>query len=630
MTLAAMLRRHNIKNYGTQRVRYSLRMRPHHLRLLPILLTATLLAACASTPGGPRESRAGSSRIDVDSHVLLGEIALEQLRQEEAAGHYLDAALASDSPAHAERAARMAHRLSMNDIGQRAVRRWRELSPNDERADYFAGIFNFRSGRYGASVDSFSRLLETLDSTMLPSGMALVLEALGAEPTALAATGVMAELVERFPGTPEGDYGLARLALRSGNFDLALTHAELAVQSVPDWLDAQLLLARALLVSGRTDESLALAAELADSSDSLEVRLQYSELLLSAGESEAARALLDDILTDNPGMPEAVRALAFLALTEGELDTARENFEMLRGDDSYRNEAFYYLGRIAEQEEEYLQATRSYARVTEGTHATEAQIRTGMILYDQMGDAEGALRHLREFGNANPRFASEMLLSRGRLLLEMGEAERAIALIDEAIGDDPENADPALADAHVRFYVALAQDAVNRDAFDEANRWLDEALDRYPGNQSLRYSLALLLQDQGRNRRAVAVLESLVEDEPDNPAWLNALGYLLTDKFDRHTEARGYIQRALALNPDSAAIIDSMGWVLFRLGEFEAALDYLERAHRLMDDPEVVAHLVDVHWALGDRERARELLQQGLAEQPEDTHLLDVRQRLEL
>jgi tetratricopeptide (TPR) repeat protein len=601
-------------------------MRPISPRLSLLLLAAA--ASGCTTMGERSPSAAADNRIDVDSHVLLGEIALEQQQPEEAAEHYLDAALASTAPVHAERAARMAHRLALTDVGHRAVDRWRELDPGDERAHYFAGIFEFRSGRLPAAVDEFSRLLDALDPTTLPSGIALILEALGAEPTALAATAVMAELVEQYPGVPEGHYGLARLALRSGNFDLALENAERAVELQPDWLDARLLLARALLVAGQTDESLALAASLADESDSVEVRLQYSELLLSAGESEAARELLDDILADNPGMPEALRALAFLSLTENDLDSATEHFETLRGNADYRNEAFYYLGRIAEQREDYLQATRSYSRVTDGTHAIEAQIRTSMIIFEQMDDAEGALRHLREFGNANPRFDSEMLLARSRLLLQIGEADRAIALIDEQIAANPDNPEPALADAHVRFYIALAQDAIDREQLDEAEDWLDEGLGRYPGNVSLRYSMALLLQDQGRDRRAVSVLEGLVEDEPDNPAWLNALGYLLTDKFDRHEEARGYIQRALAMDPDSAAIIDSMGWVLFRLGEYEAARDYLERAYRLMNDPEVIAHLVDVHWALGDRDRALELLEQGLSEQPDDSHLLDVSERI--
>src|SRR5690606_10665625 len=125
-----------------------------------------------------------------------------------------------------------------------------------------------------------------------------------------------------------------------------------------------------------------------------------------------------EILAANPGLPEAVRALAFLALTEGRLDAAEERFGQLRGDPRYRSEAFYYLGRIAETNENFLQATRNYARVIEGTHAVEAQLRTARIMHGELDDAEGALRHLREFGAANPRFGSEMLVAQGQLLLQ--------------------------------------------------------------------------------------------------------------------------------------------------------------------------------------------------------------------
>jgi tetratricopeptide (TPR) repeat protein len=243
-----------------------------------------------------------------------------------------------------------------------------------------------------------------------------------------------------------------------------------------------------------------------------------------------------------------------------------------------------------------------------------------------MNDPEGALRHLREFGNANPLFSSEMLLAQGQLLLQMDRRQEAVDLLDAAVTASPE--DLALRVSHVELYRELTQDAVDRQSLDEAEGWLTEGLDRYPGDVTLRYSEALLLQEQGRLRKSVGVLEALVEENPDDPTFLNALGYLLTDQFDRHTEARGYIQRALAMEPDSPAIIDSMGWVLFKLGDYAAALDYLERAYRLFDDPEVAAHLVDTHWALGQRDAALELLNTALAAAPDDPHLQEVKQRL--
>jgi tetratricopeptide (TPR) repeat protein len=436
----------------------------------------------------------------------------------------------------------------------------------------------------------------------------------------------MGALVERFPDTPQGHYGLARLALRSGNFDVALTNAEAAMRLEPDWVDAELLYARALLVAGRTEDSLALAEKLEAEHDELEVRLQHAELLLSAGHSEEAEAKLNDILAANPGLPEATRALAFLALTNEELDDAEQRFGELRTNERYRDEAFYYLGRISEMRGDHLQATRSYARVTQGTHAVEAQVRTALITYSQMNDPEGALRHLREFGNANPLFSSEMLLAQGQLLLQMERRQEAVELLDAAVAASP--SDVALRASHVELYRELAQDAVDRRNLEEAEQWLHEGLDRYPGDVTLRYSEALLLQEQGRLRKSVSVLEALVEEHPDDPTFLNALGYLLTDQFDRHDEARGYIQRALAMEPDSPAIIDSMGWVLFKLGDYTAALDYLERAYRLFDDPEVAAHLVDTRWALGQRDAALELLDTALAQAPDDPHLQEVKQRL--
>lgn len=592
---------------------------------IAVATSAVALAGCAVTT---TPSETPVNRIDVDSYRLLGDLALVRQQRDKATEHYLSAAMISDDPVFAERAAQMAYGLGVDALGHRAVARWRELDPDNALVDYFDGIFQMRSGRVDAAVERFSVLLDGLSDAELGPGFARILDALNSEPTATIAAQIMLELTSRYPETREGHYGLAQLALRAGGFALALEESEAAMELAPNWPEARLLHARTLLLAGRSEEALAIASELADEYDNTEIRLQFAELLLSAGESQRAELLLNRILTRNPGMPEAIRALAFLSLTDDELDDAREQFEMLRNNPTYRDEAFYYLGRIAEMKSDHLQATRSYARVTNGIRAVEAQIRTSAIMYEEMDDAESALRHLREFGNANPRFAPEMLLARAELLLQMDRAEDAIALIDDAIGDDGEIVDQDLQDAHIRFYSTLMEDALGRGDLESAEAWITEGLTRYPDDQSLRYSEARLLQEQGRLRRAVGMLEDLVEEAPDNPVFLNALGYLLTDQLDRHVEARDYIQRALAMNPESGAILDSMGWVLFRLGELELALDYLERAYRALEVTEVLAHLIDVHWALGDEAEALRMLEEGLAESPDDSYLNDVRDRL--
>ena len=484
----------------------------------PLILAIAALAGCASF--AQNESAGVDRQVEIDSHTLLADVALDRQQFPTAADELMQAALLSEHPWYAERTTRLAHQLELTDLGLRAADRWNALAPEDERPYWFSGVFETRSNRLVQATREFEAFIDAIGDPA--TGLALVLEALSNEPYADASTAIMRSLTNTYPapGRPLCACS-ARAALRG--LRLALASAQAATESDPDWLDAQLLYARSLLVAGRTADSLAIGARLAEEHDEVEVQLQYAELLLSAGRSEEAETLLNEILADNPGLPEATRALAFLALTEERLEEAKQYFGELRGEGRYRSEAFYYLGRIAETERDFLQATRSYSRVTDGTHAVEAQLRTARILSAELNDSEGAVRHLREFGEANPRFTSNMLVAQSQLLLQMQQPAEAMALFDEALAQSPD--DPTLHAAHVQLYVILAQDAVERGALDEAETLLGEGLGRYGDNASLRYSQALLYEEQGKMRKAVTVLEGLVDESPDDAALLNALGY---------------------------------------------------------------------------------------------------------
>ncbi|NIP88017.1 MAG: tetratricopeptide repeat protein, partial [Gammaproteobacteria bacterium] len=473
-------------------------------------------------------------------------------------------------------------------------------------------------------VAVFEELLELARNQS--AGLALIIEAIFDEAEDELVMALVGRLVENHPDVAEGHYGLARLAMRVDDFELAVQSAQRAAELRPEWIEAQLLVARALVLTNRAEEGVALVESLVTEDAELEVQLQYAELLLSAGRADAARERLDEILIANPGLPEAVRALAFLTLTQNELEDAQGYFEQLRVQPRYREEAFYYLGRIAESEEQPLQALRSYSRVTSGANVVEAQLRAANVLYTQLDDQEGALQHLREFGLGNPDYEIEMIVSQGDLLLRMERLDEAAALIDEALERHAGNR--VLEQAQLQTYLARAQAAVGRAELDLAEDLLREGLRLYPDDLSLRYAQALLYQEQGRLRRAATALEAIVADMPDDAGLLNALGYLLTDSLDRHEEAYDYIEQALTLDPDNAAIIDSMGWVLFHLGDYDAALEHLERAFELFPDPEVAAHIVDVYWAMGRKDEARSLLERELASHPDSSYLIDVSERI--
>lgn len=586
-----------------------------------LVIAFACLVACAVAP---TQNRSAQKRVDLDSHMLLAEIAWSRQQFEVAADHYLAGAIISDDTALAERATLVAHQFNLNDIGLQAANRWLNLSPGNTRAYQFFGIFELRSGNPKRTLQLFTALMNAADSQA--AGLELVVEALANETDSDSAAAVLAPLVEAHVDLAVGHYGLARLALRSGNFEEALVNAELAANLRPDWVAAQLLLARTLLIAGHTDNALALAGHFAQQQPTLEVRLQYAELLVSAGHGDEARKMLHIILEENPGHTEAVRALGFLSLTENDLEASKTFFNELRTEPRYQNEAFYYLGRIAETNEQFLQAMRSYSRVTGGEKTVEAQLRAANLLFTRLGDSESALEHLREFGLANPNYNSEMMVARGEVLMRMDRAEDAMQLVNKVLEENAD--DEILHDARVQLYISLAQKAESQQNLDEAQALLKAGLDLYPRNTSLRYSQALIYQEQGRTRKSLNTLERLVQERPNDAGLLNALGYLMTDQGRRHEDARAYIQKALAMQPDNPAIIDSMGWVLFRLGDYKAALDYLERAYRLLPDPEIAAHLVDVHWAVGSNKQALELLESALESNPDNPHLMELRQRL--
>lgn len=585
-----------------------------------VVLAAALLGACAAT--GP----VSNPRMDLDSHLLMAEISREREQFDEAVTHYLEAALISDNPQLAELTAELAQQTNLSDIGLRAVQRWLELNAEANRAWLYMGIFRVRLSQLDQALADFGNFVAGAENEA--AAVARSIEALAEESDADAALFVVRGLVEDHPDIAEGHYGLARLALRSGDYDTVLAHSELAAEISPDWVEARMLYARSLLLTGSDENGLALARQLAADEPRLEVRLQYAELLLSSGATEEARELLEEIIVESPGLTEAIRALAFLMLSDGELDESRERFNQIRTDPRFRDESFYYLGRIAEMQDEHLQAMRHYSRVVEGANAVDAQLRVAQLLYVDLEDPDGALRHLREFGIANPQYVTDMLLGQGEILVRLDREADAIQLLVEELERSPD--DGRLHDANVQLHLILAQDAVEEERYGEADRVLNRALNSYPGNPSVRYARALLFQERGRLRRSATALERLVEDFPDDAGFLNALGYLLTDELGRHDEALPYLRKALAAEPDNPAIIDSMGWVLFHLGELDSALDYLERAFALFPDPEVAAHIVDTHWALGNREQALQLLDESLDDHADSEHLLEVQQRLGL
>ena len=209
--------------------------------------------------------------------------------------NYADAAKLSDDPELAERATILSYESGLTDVGLTAGRRWLELKEEDDARVYrYLGALELRDGDTKASSRYFSELVERAPD--VPSGMELMLGFLALERDRQASTAVMRRIVKSYPQSAEAHYSLGRLALRSGDTDLALESARRGIELRPDWPDGELLYARVLLVTGATELGLERGKAVAEQAEDPQVRLEYAELLLAARKTEEARSLLNDVL----------------------------------------------------------------------------------------------------------------------------------------------------------------------------------------------------------------------------------------------------------------------------------------------------------------------------------------------
>ncbi len=569
------------------------------LRTLLICALAAALGACAATTGKvstgeePAEQDAAPvvetprKQIDGDMlfRLLVAEFAGRRGQLDVALDNYLAASLESTDPRVAERAARIAVYARDNQKALRASKRWVELAPDNIEAHQVIATLYVRLGDVDRAEAALEQVVALTDGGT-DRGLTLVAALLGREQNHRVALEVISRLVERYPDRAVAHYSQGSLAERVGNKQLALDATNRAIELQPGYSDAIILRARMLVDLGRTEEAFAsMEAALDEDQDNLPIKLGYARLLVEAGQFERAAEQLRELYDDNSENPNLVYALGLLAIESRRLEDAREYMLQVLALGNRNNDAYYYLGRIAENQRDYALATKHYLLVNGGDNQLDAQIRVAEMLarLDRMDEAR---EHLRKLQIMNP---------------------------------EPNNA--------VRFYLAEGEILRQAGRHGEAMRVLTEALEELPGNTDLLYARALTAEKVDRPDIVEQDLLEVLRREPDNAHALNALGYYLADRTDRLVEAQEYITRALEMLPNDPAVIDSMGWLHYRLGNHEKALEFLKRAYEKLEDAEIAAHLGEVLWVMGDREAASKVWSRALEVAPEDNVLRRVMQR---
>jgi len=515
---------------------------------------------------------------------LLAEIAGQRGNLALSAQAYVDLAKRTRDPRIARRATEVALYARMNNAAIDAASIWHETEPGSTRPlQALAGLL-VAAGRYDEALPNLKKLLAGSAGDPA-SGFTQLTRTLANAQDKHAALKLVRSLAADYPKLAEAHLAVAQAAVNAGDERAALEEARKAGQLRPDW-EAAVLFEAQLLQKVSVDQAASLlAGYLKKYPAARETRLAYARVLVTQKRFDEARVEFRKLMAGAPDSTDMVFAVALLSLQLKDYDSAEK---YLRGliDSPYRDKdaVRLYLGQVAEERKNLPEALHWYGEVGEGEQYVQAQIRYAQVLARQ-GKLDEARARLQQAAAKNSQQRVQLILAEAQLLRDANQPKVAFDLVGQA-------------------------------------------LDRVPNNPELLYDYAMLAEKIERVDILEASLRKLIEIRPENAHAYNALGYSLADRNQRLPEARELIEKALQLAPDDSFIIDSMGWVLYRMGQLKDSLGYLRRAYAGRPDAEIAAHLGEVLWALGERAEAERVWGDATRESPDNEALVNTIKRL--
>ncbi|MFQ5468782.1 MAG: tetratricopeptide repeat protein [Gammaproteobacteria bacterium] len=517
---------------------------------------------------------------DLLFQLLRADFAVKSGHYTSAVNDYLALAQQTRDPRLAATATRVAIFARKNEQILAGAKLWAELDEENVEARQALVVGYIRKGDSDEALKHLEALFN-LEHGELDKKFMMVAALLSREKDIQTALQAMKQFVELRKKQPEAAYAYAHLAIRAGSLDTALAAIKHALELRPDWSIAMLMNARILQMQNKPEDALAyMKGMVRRYPEYLNLRLSYARLLIDTKQIEKAIPHYEAVLKKTPDNVEVVFTMGLLNLQLDRLDLAENYLKRAQKLGKGSVEVHYYLGQLEELRKNYKAAIDHYSAVGRSENYMESRVRIAVITA-QLGDLAGAREQLNSL-------RSEAHVDQARLYLIEGEILRDAKL--------------------------------NEDALQVYN----EAIVVFPDNIRLRYSRSTVAEKLDKIDIVEKDLRHILKLESDNVDALNSLGYTLADRTDRYQEAYALIKRAYEINPNDNAIIDSMGWVLYRLGKYQEAIEYLKRSLEMKADPEVAAHLGEVLWVMGQQQEAREVWEQAIKQSPEDRFLLNV------
>ena len=553
------------------------------LTLSALIASGSVAQAAPDTP----TNADGLPLIPLSEDLMLKYLSAELAfqRGQVAGAHLAMMALARSSGDQrlARRATEMAIAASSSTDALKGAKLWRELAPRSDEAFQVLLSLQLNNNRLDEAKQALAQLLASTKPDQLPAAIGVVQRNVSRMPDKTKAATLLRKLLEPYRESVDARLAIAQFSMVSGDRAGALREAREALVKFPKSEIAALVLAQ---IEDKAEAARTLSEFVQKNPKAREVRLAHARLLYEQSKIAEAKKEFKVLIDQKKDDQTALFALGLLSVQANELPDAEK----------YLSAYINTLGGQPDRERDATQALVILAQIAEDRN-----------------DLAGALKWLEMADTLTHQGSVTATLKRAQLQSKTGKVDAGRQLLADANADSD--------DDRVRLIIGDAQILRDADRLPEAIKVLEDALENLPDNIDLLYEYAMLVEKNREFDAMEKALRRIIQIAPDNPQAYNALGYSFAERNMRLPEAYDLIKVALTLAPDDAFIMDSMGWVEFRMGRLEKAEELLRRAYGLRPDPEIAVHLGEVLWLLGREDEAKKLWRFANGKDPKNESL---------
>lgn len=557
------------------------------------------LAGCATAPEQPAQIENEAdlqgelAATPVRTQAVIDEEVLYLLMTAELAGQrnqyylamdaYLQAAKRVGDPRIAERAVKIGLFLKDEQRTKEALEIWLAKDGKNLGARKFAVLLAIKEADRKSAIENLGIMLQE-DPAGFESSMLEMVKLLEKEGRVQFTYDVLESVNYQHPNNPGLLFVQALLASMLSDTELAQGKIDKVLSIQSDWHKALIFQAQLAGRSGDLPKARKyLEKAVKQTPEDVQLRKMLIEVLVNSGAYDDAIRVCQNALEDKPDDGDALLSLAMIHIQQNQYDKAENALEKLFKNPDWQSQAALYLGKIEVERKHPDKALVWFDKVGEGNYAFEADISSVSILMNQKRFEEVEAR-LNGMTEQYPKEKLRIAMLKAEMLNQAGRYQDAFDILSGLLADAQENRD-------------------------------------------ILYARALLAERIGRMDIAEIDLRKILQSKPEDVDALNALGYTLADKTTRYDEAEKYLLQAMRLQPDAGVIIDSYGWLQFKKGRQEVALEYLRKAYANAPENEIAAHIAEVLWSMGNQKEAKDFFEGIFKKAPEDEYLLQFKKR---